>query len=238
MDNTFLFVTSLLPKNRSARVLPLLNLREEAYVSDRSKVVYPGHGVGLVESIEEKNIQGSTREFFMLRILENNTTIMIPTENVASLGLRPIVSKETVSNVYRILRTRKPLGDLTTWNRRYREYSEKIKSGAPVEIAYNSSGPPGAEIRKGVVFERADDARHRPQPACKRTSNRQSKPGRTDSRGSLRHVYSGFRTPHGNGAVLTAAQRTSTAHGSERGHCCGRQRRTDGGRPAKTVLAP
>ena len=100
-----------------------------------AKVVYPGHGVGLIESIEEKNIQGSARKFFMLRILENNMTIMIPTENVASLGLRPIVSKEMVSKVYRILRTRKPLGDLTNWHRRYREYGEKIKTGSIFEIA-------------------------------------------------------------------------------------------------------
>jgi CarD family transcriptional regulator len=71
----------------------------------------------------------------MLRILENNMTIMIPTGNVASVGLRPVISKEMVSKVYRILRTRKPIGDLTNWNRRYREYSEKIKTGSVVEIA-------------------------------------------------------------------------------------------------------
>jgi CarD family transcriptional regulator len=62
-------------------------------------------------------------------------TIMIPTGNVASVGLRPVISKEMVSKVYRILRTRKPIGDLTNWNRRYREYSEKIQTGSVIEIA-------------------------------------------------------------------------------------------------------
>lgn len=100
-----------------------------------AKVVYPGHGVGVIEGIHEKNIQGIERKFFMLRILENNMTIMIPTGNVASVGLRPVISKEMVSRVYRILRTRKPIGDLTNWNRRYREYSERIKTGSVVEIA-------------------------------------------------------------------------------------------------------
>ncbi len=100
-----------------------------------AKVVYPGHGVGVIESIEEKNIQGFARKFFMLRILENNMMIMIPTENVASLGLRPIVSKDMVSKVYRILRTRKPLGDMSNWNRRSREYGEKIKTGSLLELA-------------------------------------------------------------------------------------------------------
>jgi CarD family transcriptional regulator len=100
-----------------------------------TKVVYPGHGVGVIEGINEKSIQGIERKFFILRILENNMTIMIPTGNVASVGLRSVISKEMVSKVYRILRTRKPIGDLTNWNRRYREYSEKIKTGSVVEIA-------------------------------------------------------------------------------------------------------
>jgi CarD family transcriptional regulator len=100
-----------------------------------TKVVYPGHGVGVIEGIHEKSIQGLERKFFLLRILENNMTIMIPTGNVASVGLRPLISKEIVSKVYRILRTRKPIGDLTNWNRRYREYSEKIKTGSIIEVA-------------------------------------------------------------------------------------------------------
>lgn len=100
-----------------------------------AKVVYPGHGVGVIEGMREKNIQGLERKFFVLRILENGMTIMIPTENVASIGLRPIINKEMVSKVYRILRTRKPVGDLTNWNRRYREYSEKIRTGSVIEIA-------------------------------------------------------------------------------------------------------
>lgn len=100
-----------------------------------AKIVYPGHGVGVVEAIEEKNIQGTARKFFILRILENDMIIMIPTDNITSIGLRPIISKEMVSQVYRILRKRKPIGDLTHWSRRYREYSEKIRTGSIVEIA-------------------------------------------------------------------------------------------------------
>jgi CarD family transcriptional regulator len=100
-----------------------------------AKVVYPGHGVGVIESLQERNILGSAHKFYMLRILESNMTIMIPVKNVATVGLRPVMTKEMVSKVYRTLRTRKPIGDLTNWNRRYREYSEKIKSGSVIEIA-------------------------------------------------------------------------------------------------------
>lgn len=100
-----------------------------------AKVVYPGHGVGVIERIQEKHIQGIKHEFFVLRILENDMTIMIPTDNVTSMGLRPVMGKEMVRKVYRILRTRKPIEDLTHWNRRYREYHEKIRTGSIVEIA-------------------------------------------------------------------------------------------------------
>jgi CarD family transcriptional regulator len=100
-----------------------------------AKVVYPGHGVGIIEDLQVRNILGSEHKFYMLRILESNMMIMIPVENVATVGLRPVITKEMVSKVYRILRTRKPLGDLTNWNRRYREYSEKIKTGSVIEIA-------------------------------------------------------------------------------------------------------
>jgi CarD family transcriptional regulator len=100
-----------------------------------TKAVYPGHGVGVIEGIQAKSIQGLERKFFVLRILENGMTIMIPTENVASTGLRPIISKEMVSKVYRILRTRKPIGDLKNWSRRYREYNERIKTGSIIEVA-------------------------------------------------------------------------------------------------------
>ncbi|MGE0683224.1 MAG: CarD family transcriptional regulator [Candidatus Binatia bacterium] len=100
-----------------------------------AKLVYPGHGVGVIEGIQEKNIQGMVHKFFILRILENGMIIMIPTDNVTSIGLRPIMSKEMVSQVYRILRRRKPIGDLAHWNRRYRAYHEKIRTGSIVEIA-------------------------------------------------------------------------------------------------------
>ena len=99
------------------------------------KVVYPGHGVGLIEGIQARSISGVQRRFYMLRILESEMTIMIPTENVTTVGLRPIISKDMVSKVYRILRTKKVEVDQQTWNRRYREYTERIKTGSVIEIA-------------------------------------------------------------------------------------------------------
>jgi CarD family transcriptional regulator len=71
------------------------------------KVVYPGHGVGVIEGMQAKSISGHEQKFYVLRILESDMTIMIPTTNVAAAGLRPVISKEMVRKVYRILRTKK-----------------------------------------------------------------------------------------------------------------------------------
>jgi CarD family transcriptional regulator len=100
------------------------------------KVVYPAHGVGVIESMQVRNVSGTQKKFYMLRIVDSEMTIMIPTENVATVGLRRIIGKEMVNKVYKILRDKKKVEvDQQTWNRRYREYTEKIKTGSILEIA-------------------------------------------------------------------------------------------------------
>ncbi len=99
------------------------------------KVVYPAHGVGVIESMQTKVVSGTEKMFFMLRILDSDMKIMIPTENVTAVGLRRVIGKDMVSKVYKILRDKKVEVDQQTWNRRYREYTEKIKTGSVLEIA-------------------------------------------------------------------------------------------------------
>ena len=99
------------------------------------KVVYPAHGVGVIEGIQTKVVSGSERKFYMLRILDSDMTIMIPTENVNAVGLRAIATKTEVKEVYDILKSREVSVEGQTWNRRYREYMEKIKTGSVFEIA-------------------------------------------------------------------------------------------------------
>lgn len=97
--------------------------------------VYPGHGVGRVMAIETKEILGTKQTFYSLQIIETGMKIMIPKENVASVGLRPIISKIEAEKVLGILREKEVKIDNQTWNRRYREYMEKIKTGSVYEIA-------------------------------------------------------------------------------------------------------
>ncbi len=99
------------------------------------KAVYPAHGVGVVERIEKKEIAGTSYQFYILRIIENDMTIMIPTSNVEAVGLRRIIASNQVPKVYKILRQVEISVDAATWNRRYREYMEKIKTGSAFEIA-------------------------------------------------------------------------------------------------------
>ncbi len=97
--------------------------------------VYPAHGVGKVEKIESKEISGSTMDFYILRILDSGMKIMIPRSNVEQVGLREVIDQKKVPQIYRILKDREMSVDMQTWNRRYREYMEKIKSGSLFEIA-------------------------------------------------------------------------------------------------------
>lgn len=97
--------------------------------------VYPAHGVGKVSSIEEREIAGSTQRFYILKILDSGMTIMVPTANVRNVGLREVINEGEVEAVYSILHERDISINEQTWNRRYREYMDKIKTGSVYEIA-------------------------------------------------------------------------------------------------------
>jgi CarD family transcriptional regulator len=97
--------------------------------------VYPAHGVGIIERMESQEISGFSQDFYVMRILENDMIIMIPTQNVDSVGLRGIIGKKEVPKLYSILEKRDVVIDNQTWNRRYREYTDKIKTGSVYEVA-------------------------------------------------------------------------------------------------------
>jgi CarD family transcriptional regulator len=97
--------------------------------------VYPAQGVGRIDAIETRDISGQEQDFYIMKILENNMIIMIPVSNVESVGLRDIIDKKQVPKVYDIMKKRDIPADNQTWNRRYREYMEKIKTGSVYEVA-------------------------------------------------------------------------------------------------------
>ena len=99
--------------------------------------VYPAHGVGRIEAIEQRVINGETHDFYIMKILENNMVIMIPTSNVKSVGLRDIIDKDEIPNVYDVMKSteKESITETQTWNRRYREYMDKIKTGSLYDVA-------------------------------------------------------------------------------------------------------
>jgi len=99
------------------------------------KAVYPGHGVAEFMGLERREIAGSAMEFYVLRVLENDMKVMVPKSNANAVGLRRIVGEQQIKEVYGVLERRGEKISTATWNRRYREYMEKIKTGSLMEIA-------------------------------------------------------------------------------------------------------
>ena len=98
--------------------------------------VYPAHGVGEIQAIESRVVNGEKHDFYIMKVLENGMVIMIPISNVESVGLRDIISKKDVPRVYDVMKSRKDgLPDNQTWNRRYRDYMDKIKTGSLYDVA-------------------------------------------------------------------------------------------------------
>jgi CarD family transcriptional regulator len=122
-------VDSKSPVKATTKAAPMPNFKVGEHA------VYPGHGVGQVVAIEQKEIMGAKLEFYSVMILDSGMKIMVPRTNVNSVGLRPIISRDEANKVIEILKEKNVKIDNQTWNRRYREYMEKIKTGSVYEIA-------------------------------------------------------------------------------------------------------
>jgi len=97
-------------------------------------IVYPHHGAGRVLEVVEQEFRGASRLYYSIRILHNDTSVMIPVDAVEKAGIRPVISEPEVEEVIGVLRddpTRMP----TDWNRRVKHNQEKIKTGDVLEVA-------------------------------------------------------------------------------------------------------
>jgi CarD family transcriptional regulator len=97
--------------------------------------VYPAQGVGVIEAIENRDVGGNKQLFYIMKIMGNGMKIMIPMDSAKSVGLREVIMEKEIPKVYAILRNKDVTIDKQTWNKRYREYLEKIKTGSVFEIA-------------------------------------------------------------------------------------------------------
>jgi CarD family transcriptional regulator len=99
------------------------------------KIVYPGHGVGEIEGIRTTVLGGQEHHIYNIKILDSGMKVMVPVSQASAVGLRKIVDKKAIEEVFSILKDRDFKIDTQTWNRRFREYSQKIKTGSVFEIA-------------------------------------------------------------------------------------------------------
>ncbi len=95
--------------------------------------VCPGHGVGQICDIEERAVGAENKAFYVLKVSSNGMTVMVPTDS--ELGIRGLASDELIEQVFALLANHDVKVDNSTWNRRYREYMLKIKTGSLIEIA-------------------------------------------------------------------------------------------------------
>lgn len=97
--------------------------------------VYPAQGVVEVVGVEEKEISGKPQRFYVLRVLDTDRRILVPVAKAHEVGLRKVVNEDEIEEVFDILRETDVHVDKQTWNRRYRGFMEKIKTGSLFEVA-------------------------------------------------------------------------------------------------------
>ncbi|MGI6037372.1 MAG: CarD family transcriptional regulator [Limnochordia bacterium] len=98
------------------------------------KVVYPMHGAGIIEAIEEKEILGEKHKYYIMHLPIGDMRVMLPMANVKEIGLRPVIEREDVPEVIKLLRAEQTKMSVN-WNRRYRANMEKMKTGDIREVA-------------------------------------------------------------------------------------------------------
>lgn len=113
---------------------------EEFDIGDQ--VVYPNHGVGLIEKISNRLVQGNFEKFYLLRICSNDILVMVPTANAADVGLRRTIKNKEVSKLLSYLADGKFCSQ-RDWKDRFKENSEKMRSGSIYHVA---------EVYKNLVY--------------------------------------------------------------------------------------
>ena len=98
-------------------------------------VCYPMHGIGQIEAIEEQEVLGKTAEYYIIQLINNRVTAMIPVKNADIVGLRNIISPEDAQDIIQYYRTAKPEIGSNNWNQRYRENMDKLKTGTLRDVA-------------------------------------------------------------------------------------------------------
>jgi CarD family transcriptional regulator len=99
------------------------------------KVVYPHHGAAIIEKVEQKELLGESREYYILKLAYGELTLMVPTDSTEDVGLREVTPEKEMPKVFKVLKKNEPAANTTNWSRRFKANVEKLKSGDIYQVA-------------------------------------------------------------------------------------------------------
>ena len=97
------------------------------------KVIYPNHGLGVIERIEDKTILGTTCGFYSLRMATSDTTVLVPVDNVSDVGLRRAIGDHEVKKIFTLLGNGK-IENHQNWKGRFKDNSDKMRTGSIYDV--------------------------------------------------------------------------------------------------------
>ncbi len=100
------------------------------------KAVVPSQGVGVIKEISKINVGPEAVEMYVIKLLDSGATFFVPVHATDQNNVREVMSVGMIEQVNEVLKDREKPADKQTWNRRYREYTNRIKTGDPVEVAH------------------------------------------------------------------------------------------------------
>lgn len=134
-------VSEIVPRIQQRGYVPLVDIPKpppppsDFTLSVGDKAVHPSHGLAEVTAIEHREIGSMKGEFYILRIIDNGMRVMVPRASSSAAGIRPVMSAKEADRVLETMKAREVAVDLQPWSRRFRAYTEMIKSGSPQEVA-------------------------------------------------------------------------------------------------------
>jgi len=99
------------------------------------KVVYPHHGAAVIEGLQEREVDGNKKNYWVLRLSYGDLTLMVPTDGAEDVGLRGVVSKQELDQVFKVLQSKKQAPTPSNWSRRFKSHVEKLRSGDIFQVA-------------------------------------------------------------------------------------------------------
>jgi CarD family transcriptional regulator, regulator of rRNA transcription len=99
------------------------------------KVVYPHHGAAVIERVEQRELLGEEREYYILKLAYGELTLMVPTDSTEEVGIRDITPAREMPKVFKVLKKNEPTTNTTNWSRRFKANVEKLKSGDIYQVA-------------------------------------------------------------------------------------------------------